>query len=109
MKILNKVHRVYREWRTTSAYTGRFVFFVRHVGALKTILLFILVRKYNVPLSTYATMVHNLEVVPAVGLGQYLYQGMHSYEEIKIAVRAGDDEFSRKEREKFEDNVIGNS
>lgn len=109
MKIVDRAYRFFRTARTTNAYTGRFIFFLLRVGMLKTIIMFILVRKYRLPLSTYSVLARNLGVVQAVNFGQYLYKGIYSYEEMKVAVRAGDDDSSRQEREEFEDSLTNDS
>jgi hypothetical protein len=80
--------RIYRDFRYTSAYSGRFVFFLLRVGMFKFLLLLLLVRVYRIPLSSYSALANDLAISLAVSLGVYLYRGLHSYEEMKKAVHA---------------------
>lgn len=102
MTIKQRLYRFRSELRTTSKYTGNFLFFVFHSGLFNVILLYYLVRFRRIKVRSYARLVKDLGITQDVSLGLYLYERKFTYEEMKRAVLAEESDTARKQRELLE-------
>lgn len=107
MTALERLRRTLSSITKTSRYTGRFLFFAIRVGFVKTTMMYILVRKYQISLEIYSKITKEIKIINSVSLGLYLFKDKFSYDEVKKAVRSLDSESDSDIRREFEDELLG--